>query len=170
MKKLLTLAVALGAAALAHAASFDWQVNGTSATVNYQVYIVGSIVSTWTSVSDLATAATKFGNGTSGTITVDGRSTYTTGTATSDSISKTSASVYFVIVSGDDAKTYNYVNYDVKDSVYGGSDPSSGNFMIAAADLVAGTQGSFAGSVPEPTSGLLMALGVAALALRRKRA
>ena len=171
MKKLLTLAIALGAAALTHAATFDWKVNGTSATVNYQVYIVGSIVSTWTSVSDLATAASNFGtSGTSGKITQSGPISGASGTAVTDSISKTEANVYFVIVSGDDATTYNYVKYDVKDSVYGGSDPSPGKFTIAAADLVAGTQGSFAGSVPEPTSGLLMLVGLAGLALRRKRA
>ena len=172
MKKLLTLAVALGAAALTHAASFDWKVNGTSATVNYQVYIVDSIVSTWASVSDVATAASIFGTvGTSGTITqYSSRNTSAIGSASINSISKDSASVYFVIVSGDDAKTYNYVKYDVSSSVYSGTDISPGAFTIDAADLVNGTQGTFSGSVPEPTSGLLMLVGLAGLALRRKRA
>ena len=171
MKKLLTLAVALGAAALTHAASFNWQVNGAQATENYQVYIVGSIVESWTSVSDLATAASTFGTvGTSGTITRSGPRYASKGTASIDSISKTEADVFFVIVSGDEATTYNYVKYDVASSVYEGTDSSSGAFTIAAADLVAGTQGTFSGSVPEPTSGLLMLVGLAGLALRRKRA
>ena len=170
MKKLLMLAVAIGAAALAHAASFDWQVNGASATVNYQVYIVGSIVSSWTSVSGLATAASKFGESTSGTITKSGFVYNTSASASIDTISKDSADVYFVIVSGDDAKTYNYAKYDVKSYVYSGVEVPSGTFTIKASDLVAGTQGSFAGSIPEPTSGLLMLVGLAGLALRRKRA
>ena len=169
MKKLLTLAVALGAAALTHAASFNWKVNGESETVNYQVYIVGSIVTTWTSVSDIATAASTFGSATSGTITKQSsRNISANGTASIESISKDSASVYFVIVSGDDAKTYNYANYDVKGSVYSGTDASPGTFTIEASDL--SSSGSFAGSIPEPTSGLLMLVGLAGLALRRKRA
>ena len=170
MKKLITLAVALGAVALTHAASFDWKVSGTSATVNYQVYIVGSIVSTWTSVSDLATAASKFGENTFGTIKENGRSTYANGSVLADSISKDSASVCFVIVSSSDATSYSYVEYDVASYVYSGVETPSETFTIAAADLLNGTKGSFAGSIPEPTSGLLMLVGLAGLALRRKRA
>ena len=170
MKKLFTLAVAISTAALTNAASFNWQVNGAQATENYQVYIVGSIVESWTSVSDLATAASKFGDATSGTITKTGIRYGASGAATIDSISKTKADVFFVIVSGDEATTYNYVQYDVASSVYEGTDSSSSAFTIKAADLVAGTQGSFAGSIPEPTSGLLMLVGLAGLALHRKRA
>lgn len=171
MRKLLTLAVALGAAALTHAASFGWKVNGAADTVNYQVYIVGSIVATWTSVSDLATAASTFGtSGTSGTVTQNGPIYGASGTASIASISKDSANVYFVIVSGDSATTYNYVDANVASYVYDGVETPSGKFTISAADLIAGTQGSFAGSIPEPTSGLLMLVGLAGLALRRKRA
>ena len=170
MKKLFTLAVAISTAALTNAASFNWQVNGAQATENYQVYIVGSIVESWTSVSDLATAASKFGDATSGTITKIGMRYLTSGGATIDSINKDAASVYFVIVSGDEAKTYNYAKYDVASSVYEGTESASSTFTIKAADLVSGTQGTFSGSVPEPTSGLLMLVGLAGLALRRKRA
>jgi hypothetical protein len=40
---------------------------------------------------------------------------------------------------------------------------------VSAANMLAGTSANFQ-SVPEPTSGLLMLLGIAGLALKRKRA
>ena len=169
MKKLMVLAAVACAALFVNAASVDWKVSGTVATVNYQVYLVGAISDAWTSVSDLAADATAFGQKTSGTIVKAGR-LYLSGpfSAAIDSISKESADIFFVIVSGSDATDYNYVKADLSAFVYEGAESSPGTYTASAADLLAGTQGSF-GSIPEPTGATLVLLGVAGLALRRRR-
>lgn len=169
MKKLMTLAAAACAALFANAASVDWQISGSAATVDYKIYIVGAISDAWTSVTDLAADAAKYGEMTSGTIVKAGRG-YSAGpfSASIDSISKTSADVFFVIVSGEDASEYYYVKADLSALVYEGSDSSPGKYLTTADALLAGTQGSFQ-SIPEPTGAMLVLLGVAGLALRRKQ-
>ena len=170
MKKLMTLAVALGAAIAANAATVDWQISGSVDTVNYKIYLVGAISESWTSAADLAADASAYGANTSGTIAKGGR-VYAAGpySASIDSISKTSADVYFVIVSDSSASGYYYVKYDLSGSVYEGAESSPNTFTISADDLLSGTAGTF-GAVPEPTSAMLVLLGVAGLALKRKRA
>lgn len=170
MKKLMTVAVALGAVLAANAASVDWQISGSVDTVNYKIYLVGAISESWASVADLAADASSYGvTGTSGTIVKKGRTYYVNASLFSDKISKTSANVYFVIVSGDGAAGYNYVKADLSALVYEGVETPPGKYMKTADDLLAGTAGSF-GAVPEPTSAMLVLLGVAGLALKRKRA
>lgn len=170
MKKLMTLAVALGAVIAANAASVDWKVTGTADTANYQIYLVGAISESWTSVADLAADAAVYGTaGTVGTIEKQGRAYGTSGSLSSGAISKTSADVYFVIVSGDDAAGYTYVKADLSALVYEGVETPPGKYQTTAGALLAGTTGSF-GAVPEPTSAMLVLLGVAGLALKRKRA
>lgn len=170
MKKLMTLAVALGTVIAANAASVDWKITGTSDTANYKIYLVGAISESWTSVADLAADAALYGEfGTVGTIENQGRAYGASGSLSSGAISKTSANVYFVIVSGDDAAGYNYVKADLSAFVYEGVETPSGKYQTTAGDLLAGTAGSF-GAVPEPTSAMLVLLGVAGLALKRKRA
>lgn len=169
MKKLMVLAAVACAALFANAASANWQITATTAQVNYQIYLVGAISDAWTSVSDLAADAAAFGTaGTSGTIAKNGRLTYASATLASDNISKTSADVFFVIVSGSDATDYSYVKADLSAFVYEGVETPSGKYTSTANDLLAGTQGSF-GSIPEPTGATLVLLGVAGLALRRRR-
>ena len=169
MKKLMVLAAVACAALFANAASADWKVSGSAATVNYQVYLVGAISDAWTSVSDLAADAAAYGaTGTSGVIVKSGRVYGVAGSLSSDNIGKTSADVFFVIVSGSDATDYNYVKADLSAFVYEGAESSPGTYTASAADLLAGTQGSF-GSIPEPTGATLVLLGVAGLALRRRR-
>lgn len=170
MKKLMTLAVALGAVIAANAASVDWQIVGSVDTVNYKIYLVGAISESWTSVADLAADASAYGaTGTSGTILKRGRTYFVNDSLSGDNISKTSADVYFVIVSGDDAAGYTYVKADLSALVYEGVETPPGRYLTTANDLLAGTAGTF-GAVPEPTSAMLVLLGVAGLALKRKRA
>ena len=169
MKKLTLMIGAVALAMGARAAAVDWQVNGTAATVNYNVYLLTSIADSYESVADIANAALI-----SGTIAKNGRNYYAGGSAVSDTITKDSMKeVYWVIVDGSGAPTtYNYVKTDLSGYVYdpNNQESSPGLFdTVSAADMLAGASGSF-GAAPEPTSGLLMLLGMAGLALKRKRA
>ena len=169
MKKLTLMIGAVALAMGVQAASVDWQILGSAATVNYNVYLLTSIADSYESVADIASAALI-----SGTIVKKGRNYIAGGTAGSEAITKDSMTeVYWVIVDGSGSPTtYNYVKTDMSALVYDvqNQESSPGNFnSLTAADLLAGSSGSF-GAVPEPTSGLLLLLGVAGLALKRKRA
>ena len=174
MKKLFVFFVLLLACVGVNAACVDWKVSGSEATAGNIVYIVGALSDTWTSVSDIAAAAAAFGSqGTSGTIVKAGRNYATNGTLASDSVTKTSGDVYFVIVSGSDATSYTYVKVDLSGYTYEGIEPPPGSYITTATDLLAGVSKSFSGGsgdVPEPTSGFLLLVGGAMLALRRRRA
>lgn len=170
LKKIMMCAAALACASAANAAYVDWKVTGAAATANYQVFLVSAIETSWTGVSDLATASSALGAGGSGTIMKNGRSYYVDGKIYGDNVTAESAKgFYWVIVSGADAKDYNYLAVDGSSKVYDPPEPSKGELSINASDILAGTKGSFA-AVPEPTSGLLALLGFAGLALRRRRA
>lgn len=175
MKKLSMFCVLVLACVGAKAAVVDWSVSGTVSTVGYQVYLVGALSDTWTSVADIAADAATFGTkGTSGTVAKAGR-IYTTGSQSlvSDSVTKTSGDVYFLIVTGNDATTYNYVKVDLSGYTYEGVESPPAPYDTTTDALLAGMSKSFSGgsgSIPEPTSGLLLLVGGAMLALRRRRA
>ena len=169
MKKLFVfLALALACAG-ANAANVDWKISGDAATADNKVYLVGALSDAWTSVADIATDSAAFGTkGTSGTIAKQGRTYYTSGTLISDSVTKTSGDVYMIIVSGDDAKSYTYTKVDWKGNAYEGAESSPGTYNYTANDLI--NNGTTVEFVPEPTSAMLMLVGLAGLALRRRRA
>ena len=153
------------------AASVQWQVTGgTAAQVGYAVYLVSAINSEWTSVADIAADAAALGNNTSGTLAKNGR-VYTVAQQVANGTGITTdsmKSVYAVTVSGSDATEYNYVQQNLSALVYGGAATPPGTFSTTTTALLAGQSGSFS-SVPEPTSGLLLLVGMAGLALRRKQ-
>ena len=109
------------------------------------------------------------------------KSTYQAGMAGSfngvvNDLTGTSATLFAVIfdtASGEsiDKAGYYYVTGDVTQNTY---DPTGTDSATTAEFTASQMTGSWTavggGAIPEPTSGLLMALGVAALALRRKRA
>ncbi len=169
MKKLFVFFALALACVGANAASVDWQISGNAANVGNKVFLVGALSDAWTSVADIATDSAAFGTkGTSGTIEKHGRVYYANGTLISDSVTKMSGDVYVIIVSGDDAKSYTYNKADWKGFAYEGVETPPGKYNANAADLISG--GTTVEFVPEPTSGLLMLVGLAGLALRRRRA
>ena len=169
MKKLTLMIGAVALAMGVQAATVNWKVSGTAATVNYNVYLLTSIADSYESVADIANAGH-----TSGTIVKSARNHIAGASAAADAITKDSMKeVYWVIVDGSGSPTsYNYVKTDMSAFVYDpdNQESSPGQFnSITAADMLAGSSGSF-GAVPEPTSGMLVLLGMAGLALKRKRA
>lgn len=172
MKKLVIIAALAISAGFAQAASVNWMVSGgTAAQVGFDVYLVAALDSTWKSGADVAASAAALGEGTSGEVVKSGR-TYivATKTASGDAITADSMkNAYFVLVQSDSAKDYTYISADLSGNVFGETDSAKATFTTTTAALLAGTSANFA-AVPEPTSGLLMLLGVAGLALRRRRA
>lgn len=180
-------AVAVGV--VAHAATVDWSMTVTASAVdysasNYKVYLVDA--AKWDALT--AITADTFSDNT----IVYGQTTFAAGTGKS-ATSKTYATkdnngskgtyasalsdtivakdgtldVYYVIVdsSSDPSKYYASDKATLTGRLATGTEIKTG-FASVANSAVTWT----ATSVPEPTSGLLMLLGIAGLALRRRRA
>ena len=174
MKKLIIMLGAVAVAVGVQAASVDWKVAGTSASNGYTVYLLTELAQSYENVAALAAAAVD-----SGTITKVGRDYGVTSTAKSTAITTDSMKeAYWAIVTSADATSFNYVTADLSSMVYDPdkqeSAPGTYNSTSAAA-MLAGTKVDFGGTpgpgpspIPEPTSGLLVLLGVAGLALKRK--
>lgn len=180
MKKLMIAFASVAIAAGVQAANVDWKIQSNSAEIGNEMYavlassltgkdlaklyaadITGNALK-WTDKKDgyfdSATIVNKSGKGT------------TEYTVVSDAaLPVTDASVYLVAVTAD-GKEYAFLNaspYDVTAKVYADGASSPGAF--SASNTAALTYTKFQSQdVPEPTSALLMLLGVAGLALKRK--
>ena len=182
MKKLLIIAATAIAAGVANAAAVSWNVTGIAqdpagtAYTGYKLYLCDASVYT---ASVLATdlAAGKFDK-----LATDGfvqatAGTVQQGTSTSAKIASTysggdytagdSFTFYTLVLNGEgSAATYFTISADVTKTA-----PNAGALQMSFANLSTNAQTSWtAAAVPEPTSGLLMLLGMAGLALRRRRA
>ena len=153
MKKLLVLAAIIVAGVAANAASFKWaaaNVYGSDGSTKYSgtAYLYCDALG-----SDALSSASV----TSGTIA---STTFEVGSA----VATTSYDFYFVIE--DAGKEFTSATKSAVASATGTANIAFGNMASQTQD-----SSNWGGSaVPEPTSGLLMLLGVAGLALRRKRA
>ena len=189
MKKLMIALAAVAMAAGVQAASVDWTCTKNNAYKYNTVYLIdgknydavlaaldagGSSIATTMNSYDLIGGPTQLSNKGAG-----GKSTaLPSGVKTSDSF-------YYLLVSTTTSGTpiandmayafsaaYTYQDFlDSKASVTGADTPVP---MVLTSDTVniftgkSGTIGSSGGDTPEPTSGLLLLLGVAGLALRRR--
>ena len=183
MKKLIIASIAAAVGLAVNAATVDWQfaITGGSASgayAGYTAYLVdksawdaATITAATFSNADIVLDSATFNAGTG-----KGSKTYTTLAADSStdprSVSISSLSegstlgVYYVLLNTNkDPNEY----YTIADTLTGRSDTGEialgSNTSIANATLAAGTWTAVA---PEPTSGLLMLLGIAGLALKRK--
>ena len=184
MKKIIVFGLALTAAVMANAAAYDWKTSGTG-----KAYVAGG-ASTFTGTAYLIDAAalsqsaafTALSGGTAASAltslssksvsagAIAAGSTFNWGSDPSQALT-----AYVVIQDGD--------NFFISDTVSKTGDASATTtlqFALKTASQAAlNTSGSYAGAgwygaassdVPEPTSGLLMLVGLGALALRRRRA
>lgn len=165
MKKMMIMLAVVGAVFAAKAAFVDWSYTGTDSQVGYNVYVViGATAATdWANESAVAAAAID-----TATVASLGRGKYGIASRSAGGINK-GDSYYLVVASGD--------NYAVS-SVYSGGiyDPSAQESSPGATvqATMSNLSNKFGGDTPvdptpEPTSGLLLLVGGAMLALRRKQ-
>lgn len=194
MKKLFVSLAAVGLAVASQAANLDWRFNATEDDVGQTVYLMlgSEAVQEWENLDAVKSASLD-----SGAVSKNGRVFFASGIAASEKITSESASVYYVVVSAD-GNSFGVTSVsDMTGSVYdpqqqqgtpgqntslsntsitksgiawgtgGGGDPDPGPGPVDPDPPTPGPGGD--GDVPEPTSGILLMIGGAALALRRRR-
>ena len=195
MKKLIIAAAVVCAAAMAHAAAANWSAaaseihDGTGVEESYwsgTAYIFDAGTTSQAALFDIFAAGTTIGSSTagyvgSGTVNAGGSLVNATWSYGEQGDGKT-YNYFFALVDGDNiylseslgakpnsSATAKSLNFDEQYDWEGGvSLPNS--YSLPTDGFVSAGRWAAAGGepVPEPTSGLLMLLGVAGLALRRR--
>ena len=183
MKKIMIALAAVVLAASAQAATTKWgtsnavSFNGTKlGGVTVELYIVG-VNGAADELYDTRTTATrpvaqngKLASG-MGAQTPAYNSIVAGGALWSEAAGDLGREYYMVIKYNDGTKDYTYTSSAVASA--GLSSTASGSLSFTFNDSVtdvAGTKNAWVSSVPEPTSAMLMLVGLAGLALRRRRA
>lgn len=179
MKKVIIAAAIVCAAVCSQAAASSWKVmggnmylgNGTDKYTGTAYVFSVAIIAQSDLFDAFASGPYDFAGNAAGTIGFSNAAVSTTANAFEYGTVGTDYGMYFVVVNGDDIyfstilSNKSALNPPNQQSLSFGSQAGS---KIAAQD---GFQGAGAWSaVPEPTSGLLLLLGMAGLALKRKRA
>ena len=185
MKKLIMAIAVVACAAAASAASFDWKTSatgkvygaGTSTLLaSGTAYIFDADAVTKQSVVEMFVSSGTLKGGSLNSKSIsNGAIGATNGEAFSWSGGET-LNAYFAVIAGDNIFISDSVSQGAKDVGYATfSFSAKAASQAAAIEFKAGDSVSAAGwytaaAVPEPTSGLLLLLGMAGLALKRKRA
>lgn len=172
MKKLMIVLVAVAYAAVSQAASVSWMLEkDTNKTFgNLTAYVING--SDYAAVAALltaggATVATDFD-----AYVINSAALNSRGAGGDVATGVTGTSIALFIFADDkiaDGSTYSTTGaIDASAYVYTPPASSPGDLTLTVASFT--TKGAPIGDVPEPTSGVLMLLGLAGLALKRKRA
>ena len=190
MKKLVIAACAVAFAACVQAASVDWFTTGafydvageeggwaTVAEGTTAYFVFASSYSQSNLVADYAAGSADMAKLTAintGTVGADGTIADVFGSSTT--LSGNQAAYVVLFDSANNMFISDSVTLGIDElagAVYGFDEAQTGDIWANNGDASAGYQGAgwySAAAVPEPTSGLLLLLGVAGLALRRKQA
>ena len=181
MKKLIMALAVVATAAAVQAASFDWKTSATglmyaagSTTdkITGTAYIFAAESTTQQSVLDAFVAGGTWTTGNLGNKSVAaGKITATNGEAFNYGTAGNDYNFYVALLNGENLYISDTVKLTAGDVGY---EQASFNFknssQAAAMASSTFTAGGWYTAVPEPTSGLLLLLGMAGLALKRKRA
>ncbi len=179
MKKIIMALAVVAIATVGQAAAFAWSTTGTihpatdsSATLSFTAYLINSSTITQ---GDLLTALRNGGSITdySALSTFTGSGKVTSTKFNFDIDTGKNLSAYFVIVDGDNvflSKTVTKAAQATSDATLAFASQSAASSSVFGSDVAYGAAGWYGtAAVPEPTSAMLIVLGVAALALRRKQ-
>ena len=177
MKKILAVVAVVMIAAASHAAAVGWSIMGATNYKNgaYDIFVIGQNgVTGVDQISALVAAGTAVSSYAfyEGTVTSAGMATQTvTSSGKSITYSGDGTDTYsaFAVLWTEDGKE---ASYTATASISMTNDSTSKTFAFGnqSSNLSANKFTVSSEAVPEPTSGLLMLLGMAGLALRRKRA
>ncbi len=170
MKKMIVAACIVAMAAVSNGATIKWQFTGPSndqSLKNAQIFcLVGSEAPT--SIDNWDTWIGKQTSVSTKTITWDNMKKNTKASDTPDSSTITADKSYYFVMLSPDGKQF------ATTGIYAGSDIvyDTSKQQAAITTNISSSFGAFQniGNVPEPTSAMLMLIGMAGLALRRRRA
>lgn len=177
MKKLIMLLITVCTVSISQAAFVDWTIDMGKANGGKQYYVFAGSKSSDV-LAELAALTDQSSSKLDGWALATGTLNTKAGKASGSSQDVGSeTSLYMVVLDGSlaDGATYTAGTMDISTLVYEPPATSSGTFTANSSSftqsgtIAAGSGGGGGGDVPEPTSGLLLLVGGAMLALRRKQ-